>query len=128
MPREEDIIDECEYLDFDPEFDHLFYSAGLDDCLFKESEYRSMFAQIGDQNMWNDHSSNERDISFCGGMNRAWKEGKTEIDDLNNVRNMLNKCDDKDVSKLEIVKPFYGKESLLYRALHGKLNWSHNFS
>ena len=63
MPREEDIIDEGEDLDFNPEFDHLFYSAGLDDCLFEESEYCSIFTQIGDQNMWNEHSSNECDIS-----------------------------------------------------------------
>lgn len=85
MPREEDIIDEGEDLDFDPEFDHLFYSAGLDDCLFKESEYCSMFDQIGDQNMWNEHSSNECDISFCGGMTRAWNEGKTEIETTNSA-------------------------------------------
>ena len=76
MPREEDIVDQGEKLDFDPEFDNLFYSANVDDCLFDESEYRLMFSQIGDQEMWRDHPSNECLISFCGGMNRVWKEGK----------------------------------------------------
>ena len=48
MRKEEDIVDQGEDLDFDPELDNLFYSAGLDDCLFDESEYKSMFSQIGD--------------------------------------------------------------------------------
>lgn len=44
-----------------------------------------MFSQIGDQNMWNDHSSNECVISFCGGMTRAWEEGMIEIEDLKKI-------------------------------------------
>ena len=36
MPREEEILDQGEDLDFDPELDQLFYAAGQDDCLFQE--------------------------------------------------------------------------------------------
>ena len=64
MPREEDIVDQGEELDFDPELDKLF-SSNLDDCLFDESEYRSMFSQIGDHGMWRDHSHDECIIIFC---------------------------------------------------------------
>ena len=50
MPSEDNVIDQGEVLDFYPEFDHLFYSSNLDDCLFDEpSEYRSTYSQIGDQ-------------------------------------------------------------------------------
>ena len=51
MPREEDIVDQDEELHYEPEFDKLFYSANLDDCLFDESEYCSMFSQIEDHEM-----------------------------------------------------------------------------
>ena len=73
MPIEDNIVDQGEDLDFDPSFDNLFYSAGLDDCLFDESEYCSTYLQVGDQDMWSDHCTNECNISFCGGMVRAWK-------------------------------------------------------
>ena len=51
MPIEEEIVDQGEYLDFDLGLDHLFYSAGLNGCLFEEPKYRSVFSQIGDQDM-----------------------------------------------------------------------------
>ena len=41
MPSKEDIVDQGEDLDFVPEFDHLFYSFSLDDCLFEDFEYCS---------------------------------------------------------------------------------------
>ena len=82
MPIEDNVVDQGEDLDFDPSFDNLFYSAGLDDCLFDESEYRSTYSQVGDQDMWSDHSTNECNISFCGGVIRAWKEGRTEIKEI----------------------------------------------
>ena len=104
MPSEEHIIDQGEAFDFDPEFEHLFYSAGLDDFLFDESEERSMFSQVRDQDLWEDHSSNECIFSFCGSQNRVWKEAKAEIADLKtNLRNLLNKHADDLVSKLDIV-------------------------
>ena len=68
MPSEDSVIDQGKDLDFDCEFDLLFYSAGLDDCFFDESEEYSMFYQIGDQDMWCNHLSNDCSISFCGGM------------------------------------------------------------
>ena len=45
MPIEDNIVDQGEDLDFDPSFDNLFYSAGLDDCLFddQDSVYPSKF-------------------------------------------------------------------------------------
>ena len=126
MPREEDIVDQGEKLDFDPEFDNLFYSANVDDCLFDESEYRLMFSQIGDQEMWRDHPSNECLISFCGGMNRVWKEGKKEIEELKlNLHTLLRKEDDAEITREDIVDLFYGKDSRLYRVYHDQLSWSH---
>ena len=71
MPIEDNIVDLDEDLDFDPELDDLFYSAALDDCLFDVDIYQSILYQIGDQNMWRDHTSNECTISFCGGSTRA---------------------------------------------------------
>ena len=127
MPIEDNIVDQGEDLDFDPSFDNLFYSAGLDDCLFNESEYRSTYSQVGDQDMWSDHCTNECNISFCGGITRAWNEGKTEIEEIKrNLRKALNKSDTDDVSKSDIVKLFYGKESRTYRAFHDKVGWPHN--
>ena len=115
MPIEDNVVDQGEDLDFDPSFDNLFYSAGLDDCLFDESEYRSTYSQVGDQDMWSDHYTNECNISFCGGMIRAWKEGRTEIEEIKrNLRKVLNKSDADDVSKSDIVKLFYGEELRLY--------------
>lgn len=73
MPREEDIVNQGGDLDFD----NLFYLTGLDDCLFDVSKYASMFLQIGDQDVWHNHSSDERNISFCGGLTRVWNEGRT---------------------------------------------------
>ena len=35
-----------------------------------------MFTQVGDHDLWNDHSTNECQKKNCGGMTRAWKEGK----------------------------------------------------
>ena len=125
MPSEDSIIDQYKDLDFDPEFDLLFYSAGLDDCFFDESEELSLFFQVGDQDMWRDHSANDCNISFCGGMIRAWKEGKSEISGLQtNLRNMLKKSDGEVVSKLDIIYLFYGKGSVCYRAYHEKLRCS----
>ena len=62
--------------------------------------------------MWSDYYTNEYSISFCGGMIRAWKEGRTEIEEIKrNLRKILNKSDADDVSKSDIVKLFYGEES-----------------
>ena len=125
MPSEEHTIDQGEALDFDPEFEHLFYSAGLDDCLFDESEEQSMLSQVGDQDLWEDHSSNECIVSFCGSQTRVWKEAKDEIIDLKtNLRNLLKKHDDDQVSKQDIVHLFYGKYSMLYRVFHDQFVWS----
>ena len=68
MPSEDSVIDQGKDLDFDPELDLLFYSAGLDDYLFDESEERSMFSQIGDKDIWHHHLPNDCNISFCGSM------------------------------------------------------------
>ena len=85
-----------------------------------------MFTQVGDQDLWKHHSTNKCHISFCGGMTRAWNEGKTEIKELKqNLRNILNKDANEEVSKHDIIELFYGKDSKLYRAFHDKLRWSH---
>ena len=76
MPIEDNIVDQGEQLDFDPELEHLFYSSELDNCLFDKADYESIQSQIGDQDMWNNHITNECIISFCGGLSRAWKEGR----------------------------------------------------
>lgn len=68
MPSEEYIIDQGKALDFNPEFKHLFYSAGLGAYLFNESGELSMISQVGLKDIWEDHSSNECIVSFCGGM------------------------------------------------------------
>ena len=81
MPSKDNVVDEGKEFDFDLEFDHLFYSAGLDDYI-DEADYHSIFAQVGDQNLWKDHSTNGYQISFCGGITRACNEGKTEIKEL----------------------------------------------
>ena len=53
--KEEDVVDQGDKLDFEPEFDNLFYSGNLDDCMFDESECCSIFSLIGDHEMWHDH-------------------------------------------------------------------------
>ena len=75
MPIEDNIVDQGEDLDFDPELDDFFYSSALDDCLFDVDEYRSILSQIGDQDMWRNHTTDECIVSFCGGSTIAWKEG-----------------------------------------------------
>ena len=127
MPTEEEILDQGEDLDFDPELDQLFYTAGQDDCLFEESEYRSMLSQVGDQDMWSDHSSNECIMSFCGGLTRVWKEAMGEINDLKrNICHVLHKNSIDEVSRDDIVELFYGRHSRLYRVFHDHLGWSHS--
>ena len=85
-----------------------------------------MFAQVGDQALWKDHSTNECQISFCGGITRAWNEGKTEIKELKrNLCSVLKKEANKEVSRSDIVRLFYGRDSQLYRAFHDKLRWYH---
>ena len=75
--------------------------------------------------MWRDHSSNECLISFCGGMNRVWKEGKQEIEELKlNLRTLLRKEDDAEITREDIVDLFYGKDSIFYRVYHDQLSWS----
>ena len=65
--------------------------------------------------MWSDHCTNECNISFCGGMVRAWKEGKTEIEEIQrNLRMVRNKNDADDVLKSDTIKLFYGEELRLY--------------
>ena len=110
MPSEEDIVDQGEDLDFDPEFDHLFYLSSLDDCLLEDSEYHLTWSQVGDQDIWRDHSSNECRISICGGLSRALEEGKTKIAELKkNLRSIFGKGNDDEVSNREIVELFYGR-------------------
>ena len=76
--------------------------------------------------MWSDHSTNDYNISFCGGSSRAWKEGKKEIEEIKrNLQKVLNKSNGDEVSKLEIVKLFYGKELRMYRVFHDKVPWSY---
>lgn len=58
------MVDQDKELNFDPELDYLFYSAGLDDCSFKESEYQSICSRIDVQYMWTTHSLNECNIIF----------------------------------------------------------------
>ena len=77
--------------------------------------------------MWQDHSTNECLISFCGGLNRAWQEGKNKMTELKrNIHNILKKDENKDGSKREIVELFYGEHSSLYRAYYDKLCWPYN--
>ena len=126
MPMKEGIVDHDEDLDFDPEVDNLFYSSSLDNCLFEDSEYRATWSQVGDQDMWRNHSSNKFQISLCGGLSRAWKEGMTEITELKkNLRTILKKSDGEEVSKRELVKLFYRSNSPLFRAYQDKLAWPH---
>ena len=48
-------------------------------------------------------------------MSRARQEGKTEIEQLKkNLYKLLNKSEDAEVTKIEIVKLFYGKDSKLW--------------
>ena len=123
MPSKNNVVDEGEDLDFDPEFDN---SAGIDDYLFDEEDYRLMFTQIGDQDLWKDHSTNKCQISFCSGITRPQNEGKTEIKEMKqNIRNVLKKEVNEEVSRHNIVELFYGKYSNLYRDFHDKLLWSH---
>ena len=77
MPIEGCAVDQGEVLDFDPVFDNLFHSTGLDDCLFNESECRSSYSQVIDQDVPSNHFTDECDISLCGKIVRIWKEGKT---------------------------------------------------
>ena len=48
MPGEDHVIYQGKG-DFDPEFDHLFYSSNLGNFLYEKSEYRSTYSQIGNQ-------------------------------------------------------------------------------
>ena len=116
MPSKDNVVNQGEDLDFDPGFDHLFYSTGLDNCLFDKSNYCSMFTQVGDQDLWKNHSTNKCQTSFYDGMTRAWSEGKTEVKELKqNLRNILNKNVNEEVSKHDIFELFYGKDS---KAVH----------
>ena len=76
--------------------------------------------------MWRDRSHYECLVSFYGGMNRAWKEGKQEIEELKlNLRTLLHKEDEAEITKEDIVNLFYGKDSRLHRVYHDQLSWSH---
>ena len=76
--------------------------------------------------MWSDHSTNECNISFCDGISIAWKEGKAKIEDIKkNIWKVIKKGHNDEVSKLDIVKLFYGKESRMYWAFHDKVAWPH---
>ena len=74
------MINENKDLVFDPELNSIHYKAGLDDYLIEETEYRSIFSHIGDQEIWYEHTTNECIISFCGGRARAWEEVKAELE------------------------------------------------
>ena len=59
-------------------------------------------------------------------MTRASSKGKMEIKELKqNLRNILNKDANEEVSKHNIVKLFYGKDSNLCRDFHDTLRWYH---
>ena len=57
------------------EEDAMFYNANFSE----ESESNTKSYELGEQTIWNDHKTKECKLSFYGGANRVWKEGKAEI-------------------------------------------------